>query len=577
MILLKLSANKPSFKTIEFNESGVTFILGKKESPDSTNSKKTYNAVGKSLAIRLLHFCLGSNKSAEFEKKLPDWEFSLKFRINEEEFVAKRDTSNQSKIFLNDEELGVTAFREKLYEKIFNHAEGLPISFRSLTKRFIRSTKAAYNYAEIPDPNETKKEYRRLANNAFLLGLDLSLIKEKYDFKKELDYVKGQKKNIENDPILNSFYTGDKDIDIELEYLEQQITDLEANLQSLNIADDYHEIRQSADDTAYEIARLENQRGLIEVSISNISESLKVKSDLTKTQVETIFNEAEIYFESKLSKTLDEVLDFQKKLITNRVERLGKEKERLNNELSATNKLISEKGKILNNNLKYLKEHKALDEFMSLNEKLSDLTAKAQKFKDYRQLLKEYDLRKQQLRIDLTQSHIDAQKYLDSNTKLIHKCQKLFMSLAQRFYENKPAGISIVNNEGENQVRFNINSKIQSDTSDGVNEVKIFCYDFTLMMLKHNHIMNFIVHDSRLFSDMDPRQRAVAFSLAKELTASINGQYIATINEDQLLSLQDELEVDEYRYLCTRVKLELTDKSPESKLLGIDVDLDYEK
>jgi len=70
MQLLELRANKPSFHTVRFKPSGISIIAAIKETNDQ---KKTYNSVGKSLTVTLIHFCLGSNQNKEFEEKLTDW------------------------------------------------------------------------------------------------------------------------------------------------------------------------------------------------------------------------------------------------------------------------------------------------------------------------------------------------------------------------------------------------------------------------------------------------------------------------------------------------------------------------
>jgi uncharacterized protein YydD (DUF2326 family) len=85
--------------------------------------------------------------------------------------------------------------------------------------------------------------------------------------------------------------------------------------------------------------------------------------------------------------------------------------------------------------------------------------------------------------------------------------------------------------------------------------------------------LSLLVHDSRLFSDIDPRQRAILFRIAAEATEKIGCQYIATVNEDQLEGVRDQFSVEEFEVLLSkRVRLELIDDSPESKLLGIQVD-----
>jgi uncharacterized protein YydD (DUF2326 family) len=147
--------------------------------------------------------------------------------------------------------------------------------------------------------------------------------------------------------------------------------------------------------------------------------------------------------------------------------------------------------------------------------------------------------------------------------------------LAKRFYPKAPAGISLKNNEGENQIRFDMDIRIQNDASDGINEVRLFCFDMTLLLAK-SHKVNFLVHDSRLFSDIDPRQRAVLFKTAHELTKSAGLQYIATLNEDQIESMGDQFTTDELVSIIEEsITVRLKDDSAESKLLGIQVDLQY--
>lgn len=91
MRLIELRANKKSFHNVSFNPNGITVIAAIKETQDQ---RKTYNSVGKSLTIALIHFCLGSNSNKEYEK-LEDWIFTLDFEIENEKFTAVRSTKNQ--------------------------------------------------------------------------------------------------------------------------------------------------------------------------------------------------------------------------------------------------------------------------------------------------------------------------------------------------------------------------------------------------------------------------------------------------------------------------------------------------
>ena len=97
MKLLSLRANKPSFHPIIFKD-GMNIIVGRQVAPHNENDGNTYNGVGKSLTLHLVHFCLGANKIDSFSQKLPGWEFTLRFQVNGEEYCASRKTDDQNKI-----------------------------------------------------------------------------------------------------------------------------------------------------------------------------------------------------------------------------------------------------------------------------------------------------------------------------------------------------------------------------------------------------------------------------------------------------------------------------------------------
>ncbi|MFP7328608.1 DUF2326 domain-containing protein [Bacillus subtilis] len=62
-----------------------------------------------------------------------------------------------------------------------------------------------------------------------------------------------------------------------------------------------------------------------------------------------------------------------------------------------------------------------------------------------------------------------------------------------------------------------------------------------------------------------------------EAKAKNNLQYICTVNEDMLYSFKDLITKEEYDELVEdNIRLQLTDESEESKLLGMQIDMKYE-
>ena len=135
----------------------------------------------------------------------------------------------------------------------------------------------------------------------------------------------------------------------------------------------------------------------------------------------------------------------------------------------------------------------------------------------------------------------------------------------------------ILNNSGINKQRFDIEARISDDSGDGVNETKIFCFDWTLLSARQNNRIGFLVHDNRILSETDPRQIATMFRNADKICQDYGFQYILTINECSLDLLRQEMSEEEYTNLVKQKEvLELNDASDSGKLLGIHVDLKYE-
>jgi uncharacterized protein YydD (DUF2326 family) len=214
---------------------------------------------------------------------------------------------------------------------------------------------------------------------------------------------------------------------------------------------------------------------------------------------------------------------------------------------------------------------------VALTNELSYYKGVAEKLEDYKKLIEKYSNSIQRIAAAMSNDTIRANEYLNEIKPLRQNNLSVFRSFSERFYGDRPGGLTVKNNDGDNQIRFDINAHIKDDASDGINEVKIFCFDMTVLTLRHNHEVNFIFHDSRLFSNMDPRQAATAFKIAKDVSSNQGTQYIASVNQDQLEKIREYFDDQEYsEFVEDAVVLELTDEGASGKLLGIEVDMQYE-
>jgi len=576
MQLIRLSSNMNSFHTIEFKK-GLNFIVGKQANPSDKNKSNTFNGVGKSLIVYIIHFCLGSNRMDAFEKNIPDWEFTLEFSNNGNKYKSLRNTSNQSKIYLNGEELTLSKFRSKFLKEAFGLEEKVNnLTFNTLFPRFIRRDRECYvNYDKFI---KKEQEYSQLLNNSFLLGLEVGLVTEKKRLRSMFTTTKDLKTSIEKDPIIREHFSNNEDTEIEILDLEDHISRLENEVAEFKISSNYHEIEKEADEKSYFLKELENRRVLISNSIKSINKSLEIKPDLSDKKVIDLYNQSLIEVPEMVVKKIGEAVIFQTNLLKNRSNRLVKERLKNQQKLKSIDEEISASGLALDKVLSYLDTHGALDDYSSINKKLNDMKAKLERLNEYQKILKTYKKKLKNVQSDLIQENNEVDTYLEESQELLEEIMTTFRDLSKAFYEKKPGGIKIKNNDGENTIRFDITAKIQDDSSDGVNEVKIFCFDMTLLLLKQNHNFNFLFHDSRLFGNMDPRQRYTLIKTAAEKVSDSSLQYIASINEDTISSFKDLMSKEEYKDLIEKnIILTLTDESDESKLLGLQIDMDYDK
>lgn len=581
MHLVWLSANKYSFHDIKFKK-GINYIVGKKFDNEIFDKKSTYNGVGKSLIIELIHFCLGSNKITSFEENLNEWEFILQFEAKGSQHTVIRSCKNQNDIYLDGEVYGLNKFKLKAMELIFDFSSETAISeitFRTLISRFIRRNRASYTSYKSYVKQES--EYSSLINNSYLLGLDVGLIEAKKDNRKKEEALKKTQATLKQDSIVKQYFQNNDDTDLQILEIKDKIAEYEQTIKEYRIAENYNDLEEEATQLQTKRRELENKRVLLQKRLNSIKKGLKLSPNLTLNEVSQMYEEANVLFPSNVLKRLEEVTTFHDQLISVRKNRLLQQQKETSEKIEILTKEITSKGHQYDEILKTLDTHGALDEYNAVIQRKGELERQYQKLSEYREMLSEIELELSKTKEIFEKENTDTLKYIHDNQNLIDNIRGTFRGLAKQFYNDKPSGIEIKLNSGDNQKRFNIEAKIVGDSSDGINEVTIFCFDLTLLLLRNTEI-RMIFHDSRLLANMDPRQRlALLEVLENEIGYSDNSefQYIVSLNQDMITSLKDVIK-EEYEAVSQLITdntiLELTDESSETKLLGMDIDLKYD-
>lgn len=563
MKIIELGCNQASFKTLRFNPEGLTLIVG--DGPKEKKNDGSSNGAGKTLALGLIHHCLGANVDARLKAAVPDWLFSLTFSLNRKEHRIER-SGDSKKLTLDGNTITVTALRNWLDKcGAFRIDPSIPsLSFRSLFKRFAR-----YQREDCIDPLRTTREpdFDARLRSLYLLGLDCSLAVSKRDHKIEFDNIKRTKDNWQHDQVLKDLFRSGSQPKVRAEWLEREIPRLKSDIESFQVAEDYRAIEIQAGELTQQMRAAEKQLAILRFQLDGIDKALAQQPDISRQDLLELFAGIEQIFKPEALAHFEHVEAFHSSLTTNRNVRLEQDKLHLQGEVSR----IVTQGKIIakqrDEKLQSLNGKRALDEYAALARQLAVLEEEHQRLSDYLNISANLQLVAQQIKEKRVEEDRMASNYLQSQP--VENFDEYFTALAENLYPRHPAGLVLENNTGDNQIRFDLTVHIEGDDSDGINAARILCFDWLLLMHGANHTMGYLWHDNRLFADIDPRPRAAWFKHVLLATPGTGKQYIASLNTENFDAMKEHLTDEECTALTNAIKLTLRGDRPENKLLGI--------
>jgi uncharacterized protein YydD (DUF2326 family) len=563
MKLLELSSDRASFRTLRFNPSGVTTILG--EGSQDGEGEGSSNGVGKTLALCLVHHCLGANVDGRLKNVVPEWKFRLRFEhAGTEHFIERLGKGGG--VSIDEKKSSQKGLREWLTDLgIFTFDPGIPnLSFRSLIKRFSRVKRD-----DCVDPLRLNKEpdFDAELRSLYLLGLDCSLAARKQAIKFELDAIKQTSESWKNDGLLRDMFRSGAAPKLRAEWLDREVPRLRAELERFQVADNYREIQLNASKLTEELRELDLRDSVLTYKRSMIERSLADHPDITRKDLLDLYSGVQHIFKPETLAHFEAVEQFHKSLAASRKERLGQE---LTSIATETSDLIANRSAIAKERdakLESLHGKRALDEYASAAKQLAALEEESKRITEFLTFNTRLQERAQEQREARVEQDRAAADYLALNP--VGPADAYFKELAEVMYPKAPSGILLENNTGDNQIRFNLLVEIEGDDSDGINSARVLCFDWLLLMHGAHHAVDFLWHDNRIFAHIDPVNRAAWFANALKGLPGTGKQYIATINTENYAAMQEHLAPEDRSALDETINLRLSGESPESKLLGI--------
>lgn len=571
-MIYKVFADNPNFKEVNFTK-GLNIVLGSKSS--DSDDKDTRNGVGKTLLIDIINFCLGAHidKNSKLKKidLIKDWTFSIIIDLYDTKCTISRSIEEPGIVFvkgdfsnfskkpqptLDGHYYKLKDWTELLGNYNFDLNETLDYkpSFRSLISYFIRNTPEAYL-----DPFTTYRHQKNIgiqSNTSFLLGLNWKCASKAQLIKdKEKNLKEEEKKIMDTYPNLGAIETKKINVENELNKKQQE-------LNTFKLHKRYKDIEKEVNQITKEIKLLVNENVTLNRKLDNYAESIKTEKNPKEDALNKLYSEMGSVFKPSAKKTLNEVKEFHKNLIENRKEFLKVEISELKNTIKHNEELIQEYDTKRSELMQILNTHTALEDYSLIQMEISDYKTEVNKLNDIINQFKQIEDDKDGIKEEKNILNQKIKREYELQRSKWEKSITIFNENTKALYGENG---SLIINFSEKGYEFDI--EFPKNESRGVSKMKIFCYDVMLLELNSiYHNIDFLIHDSEIFSDVDSRQVAEAMNLIKNKCDEHNLQYICTLNSDELEKIN--LEIANDFNISEQVKLELKDNDPQNHLLG---------
>jgi len=580
-VIHSIWCDQPSFRPIEFKP-GFNVLLATRTS--SATDKDSRNGAGKTTFVEIVHFCLGSSankKNRLMAPQLRGWTFVVEMDLRGRLYRISRNTANPKRVVLEgdfrewpvkpkkDRETGAfvlstTQWTELVGWLMFDlppqaKTDSFVPTSRSLFSYFARRGRDAFS---IPFEHFRKQaDWDKQVNSAFLLGLSWEYPQRLQKLKDEEKVVKQLRSAIRAGTFPDMLGTVG-----ELESQKVRLEEITARrggqLRTFRVHPQYAEYQEQADSLQSAIRQLNQENTTDQAMLSFYQESLVQESPPEAAKLVRVYQEAGVGWPDMVRKRLEDVQAFHDKVIVNRRAFLEAEVSRLTLAVARRTEEIRMRSEERAGLLSVLESHGALAEYSELqrlnNEEGARLSAVNQKLGN----LKRIDEIKSQTRIEREQLQILARSYYEERRSDRERAISLFNEFSQALYSR--AG-ELVIDVVEGGYRFNV--EIERQDSQGVEQMKVFCYDLTLATLcaERRTGPGFLIHDSTIFADVDEGQKAHALELAAKTSQSHGFQYICCLNSDSI----PEHDFSFGFTIAPYVRIELTDAEEAGGLLGV--------
>lgn len=513
---------------------------------DAATEQDSRNARGKSTILKFINWVLAGNRPASLVPLAEDgWSISLTLEMFGGQVKASRDLSGGSRLQIVADEVALPALQPYLSQGTISLEDwkevlGLALfrldplqepigalSVRTLLSYVVRTDTPS-------DPLKTISQQSATSSRmhvSFLMGLDWRPVRELARIKTGLDQLSAITAAT-RDGLITSLRP-ESELLLERASLRGEADEWHARIENFRVLEDPEGLVERANALTKEISSLRDE-AVTDSQMRDLYNSSLAEGDDGQDSadvVATLFEASGLVLAEGFKRRMDEVEAFHSSLIANRRVFLSSEIREIDERSRERNVLLQSLTRRRDSAMQALRAGGALEELLAIQSELAEIEARIAAVDEQIGQARELESKRGELKLEKAQERAVASEILSQSRTKLDDIGERFGSKMKRLY-GKDAVLTVAVDDGG----FKFGLKVTGAGSTGVNRATMFCFDLTMLEegILTSHHPDFLIHDSTVFDGVDPRQRAGTLKFTQEMVEVTGGQYICTINSNDI-------------------------------------------